>query len=107
MPRASLQQIYDALNYDWWLDNQINGSGPIFQSADLYFRDGLNNWHNYMSTGCCPQNPDYTLDPATRQSYVKNYLMWLAALWLENGQCAGGITNAKPASYQPMPIYFK
>ena len=104
------QAIYNDLDYSWWLDNQPNDYGQqnnTFQSANIYFQDTLGNWHLYTSTGPCPQNPDGSIDPTTRQYYVENYLMWDTANWLHNGQCAGGITNIEPKEFQELPIYFK
>lgn len=105
MPRLDVQAIYNALDYDWWQDNQINDSGPLFQSTTIYFQDLIGNWHAFTSTGPCPQNPDYTVDPTTREYYVKDYLMWEAARWLANAQAAGSITNIKPVAYQVFPIF--
>lgn len=105
--RLDLDAIYALLNYDWWIDNQQFEGGATYQSATVYFKDVVGNYHAYTSTGACPENPDYTIDPTTREYYVKNYLMKDTANYLANGQCAGDITNVEPKAYQPMPIYFK
>jgi len=103
----NLQQIYNALDYDWWADTEQTINGPTFQTANIYFQDGLGNWHYFCSNGPCPENPDGSLDNPTREQYVKGGLMWDTARQLLNGQCEGGITNIKPAGYRPQPIYFK
>lgn len=105
--RLTKDDIYNLLNYDWWIDNQQFEGGAYYQSANIYFQDTIGNYHYYCSTGACPQNPDYTIDPTTREYYIKNYLMRDTANWLANGQCSGGITNIEPKEYQPLPIYFK
>lgn len=103
--RLDLDSIYNDLNYNWWVDNQQSSGGAIWQSATIYYQDTIGNWHAFTSNGPAPENSDNTLDPTTREFYVKNYLMRDTALQLYDGYCAGGITNARPAAYQPMPIY--
>ena len=108
LARLTEQEIYDALDYNWWTDVQPRGDGTAFwQQAMIYFQDTIGNYHAYGSTGTCPENPDRSIDSTTREYYIKNGLMWDTARWLANGQCAGAITNARPKEYQPMPIYFK
>lgn len=102
--RLSPQQIFVDLDADWWQDNAQFVGGATWQSATIYFQDVIGNWHSYTSSGPCPENPDRTVDPTTRQYYVQS-LMRDTANYLYNGQCAGGITNIRPASFQPMPIY--
>jgi hypothetical protein len=102
--RLNLQQILDDLNADWWVDNQQFTGGAVYQSATVYFQDTLGNWHSFTSTGACPENADYTVDPTTRTYYVQS-LMRDCAAQLYNGQCAEGITNQKPRAFQPIPVY--
>lgn len=108
--RLNKDEIYALLNYSWWVDNQPNDDGQqnnTFQSANIYFQDTIGNYHYYCSTGPCPQNSDGSVDPTTREYYIKNYLMWDTANWLANAQCSGNITNIEPKEYHPLPIYYK
>jgi hypothetical protein len=104
MPRLNVQQILADLNSTWWIDNQQFIGGALWQSATIYYQDTIGQWHSYTSTGVCPENPDYSIDPDTRTNYVQA-LMRDTANYLANGQCASGITNVQPREWQPVAIY--
>lgn len=100
MTTLTTEQIYNDLNYNWWVDDDLP-DGQICPSTMLYFTDKAGNTDSLMSVGAI----DYA--NTNRQDYVQNYLMWEAARALANGKCAGNITNIKPNNFQVFPIYFK
>lgn len=106
MTPLSIDEIYNDLDINWWIDQGISPPGsPANQlqlpSTMLYYKDKANNWNAFQSVGVKDyENTDIT-------DYVQNYLMWEAARQLNVGHCTGSITNVKPQDYQVFPIYYK
>jgi hypothetical protein len=89
----TLEQIYNALNFNWWA---LNG---IYLQTPLYFITQASIYSSYMSTGVPIQG--------TVTIYLKDYLMYESARQLKNGGCIGGITNIQPPQFKAYPVYFK
>lgn len=91
------EAILAALDPTWWFDTFPTDAGTPWPTANIYFEDKAGNYNYYVSTGPVTNDHTSTVE-ALRQA---------AARYLVVGQCAGGITDVKPATFQPMPIYFK
>jgi hypothetical protein len=85
--------IYDDILPEWYVIKQPIPGGEEWYSAQLYFQGPTGDYGFYSSVGPLI----YTVDK----------LRWDAARYMSNSQCTGGITNERPKSFQPMPIYFK
>lgn len=97
MPRLSYEEILADLDPAWWFDTHPTDAGTPWPTANLYWTDTADNTDYVVSTGPITGNRDETVQ-RLRES---------AALVLVVGQAVGGITNVRPRSFQPMPIYFK
>jgi hypothetical protein len=105
MTRLNNTQIFDALNPDWWVDSQQFLNGALWQTAEIFWQDLIGNYHSFSSIGPCTANSDGSVDATTRTNYIKDVLMAETVRQIANTGCSGGITNVRPKSYQPMPIY--
>lgn len=97
MPHLSYEAIYNALNSSWWVDTFPTDAGTPWPTANIYFEDTAGNTNYYVSTGVVTGDRVSTVDRLKADT----------ARYLVVGQCVGGITNVKPSSFQPMPIYYR
>lgn len=83
--------IFAEIDPDWYEVKQPTENGQTWYSAQLYFHGPTGAYAFYSSTG-----------PTTG---TVDALRWDAARYLANAQCSGSITNQRPPSFQPRPIY--
>lgn len=93
------QTIYNALDPSWWRQNPFYGMTSLY--TDIYFTDTAGTTDVLASSAYTSQT-----EPADIANVV-THRRESAAQRLVNWHCTGGITNIRPASFQPMPIYFR
>lgn len=91
--------IYDTLDPDWWFDTFPTDVGTPWPTANIYFLGTAGTYNYYVSTGVETGTNDRT--------NTINRLRAEAAQYLAVSRCTGGITDVRPKSFQPQPIYFR
>ena len=99
MQPLNYDTIYAGLNPAWWVDTFPTDANTPWPTANIYFQDVAGNTNYFVSTGIETGTGDRT--------NTVNRLRAETAQYLVVGHCTGGITNVRPGSFQPMPIYFK
>ena len=108
MANLNPTDVYNLLNYDWWVDAYPYGTtGPIYPTSMIYFMMPAGIYGMYYSTGPVILTDNQTEDASTREYYVMNVLMQDTARYLSQSGCTGNITNIRPSAFQSPPIYFK
>ena len=97
MPPLSYDDILAQLRPEWWADTFPTDAGTPWPVANLYWQDTAGNTDYVVSTG--PVTGDRSSTVERLRSETARYLVV--------SQCVGSITNTRPSSYQPQPIYFR